>query len=262
MKVQYVFMTDLNAWDNFRNSECYLDNIEFNINRQWNKGNKMVVFRYNKNEIDAVIRRGINSGIRTDIPVGNLLTTGIKEGKLYIWDDAFWSYRMGKSCMFTDDTPSYMCWLQGTRDKIHPINWENQLLTKISLRNVLKRLYDIDIELYSDADVLLLPSRSKFSCGFGRTLYLDEQTHDHRPTARYEAGWISFIIDHDLFSSILPSWEYNRENSSDPNHAGINGVINEFPQVDRETVMNAWFMEIATMVEEEPKVEMLEPKYL
>lgn len=254
MKVEKIIVKGVEAHRKWFNSVYYKDTLDILAEGKWDHPNRLRLWFYE--DIDAVVIRGKNAKTKPEIPIGSLLHSQHEDGKVIYFDDMYWSDKFGRSCVFTNDGPLIQLFMKGHSSRIDTINTEKNLVWKIALKNVLQRI-GITIEFAKDADTYLLPSRNKFSCGFSR---MSKRTKEE--VVRYEGGWITYRMDHDLFQRILPESEYLRINSRDPNHAGINGIENEFPEFDRKQFENEWFLEIAKIIEENPTVHILKTKYL
>jgi hypothetical protein len=211
------------------------------INKLWEGENTMRIFSYEN--VDASVERGKFSLAKQEIPIGDLVGDGFIEGKVLYWDDPYWSHRFGRTCVFNNDAKPYELFLKGG-EEIDYKQTEFNIISKIAMRNVLNTM-GIEIELFTDADVYLLPSRDKFACGFSRMANRKEAVK-----LRYEGGWVTYYMDHVLFQQILPPEEYNRINSHDPNHAGIDGIENKYPLFNREEFITKWVEEICKIIGE------------
>lgn len=247
MIVERIIVKEIKGYRNWLANQYGKDTYDIMFNKRWNKENTFRIYGPHVN-IDASIIRGKFALTLPDIPIGDLVGVGYADGKNFYFDDPFWNVKFGKSCVFTNDAPAYELFVKGKRKDIHPTNTEKMLITQLAMKRVFESI-NIDVEFFTDADVYLLPSRDKFSCGFSRAMYIDESKKENNDDmVRYEGGWISYYIDHDLFQQILPPEEYNRDNSHDPNHAGIDGIENKYPTFDREKFIEKWIIEISNIL--------------
>jgi len=242
-------MKNIDSWKELHSSGIQMDTVDIQIKREWTKENELRIWSYG--DVKAVVRRGKFSSVLPEVPIGSLITQGQIVNDVYVWDDPFWSYKFGKSCVLNNDAKPYQLFIKGDRNSIHPMNTEKMLISQLAMKRVFERL-NIPVEFFTDADVYLLPSRDKFACGYSRVSYKDyEKRHLPNPDMiRYEVGWMTFYMDHDLFQEILPPEEYNRTNSHDPNHAGIDGIENKYPDFDREDFITKWIEEICKILED------------
>lgn len=249
-KLTFPTMNDVQKW--FSSPELQ-ETIDILTKSKWEGEAKLRLHFYGR-EVRGVVIRGSNSLAKTEHPIGSLVNEAYVENNIAYFDDVFWADKFGKTCVFTNDAPIYQLFMKGKKRDIHPAFTESNLISKIAMGRVLSTI-GIDFEYLDDADIILLPSRDKFSCGYSRALYCDPKDRDNLDTqmVRYEGGWISYRIDHDLFQEILPEVEYNRDNCSDPNHGGIDGIENKYPTFDREEFYNRWFEEIAKYLGEDIK---------
>jgi len=254
MKVEKIIFRSVESHRKWFTSQQFQETFDILVKAKWDHPNRLRLWGYE--DIDAVVIRGKNAKTKPEVLVGSLLHSQHEDGKVIYYDDIYWTEKFGRSCVFTNNGPVIQLFMKGHSDRIDTKNTENNLVWKIAMRNVLNRM-GIEIELDGDADTYLLPSRNKFSCGYSR---MSKRTEEE--VVRYEAGWITYLMDHDLFQQILPESEYLRTDSRDPDHAGINGIKNEFPDFNREEFETQWFLEIATLIEENPTVHILTTKYI
>ena len=206
---------------------------------QWDEENTLRIFYFE--DVDAVVERGKFSSVKPELPIGTLVNNVLIEDRVVYFENPYWLTKFGKSCVFNNDARPYQLFLKGG-EEIDYRNSENILITQLALRRVLATM-DIPIELFTDADVYLLPSRDKFACGYSRMIGRRETVK-----RRLEGGWISCYIDHDLFQELLPPVEYSRFDSHDPDHAGIDGIENKYPDFDREDFLTKWIAEICNII--------------
>lgn len=206
---------------------------------QWDEDNTFRIFNFE--DVDAVVERGKFSSVKPEIPIGDLVNNVLVEDKVLYFENPYWLTLFGKSCVFNNDAKPYQLFLKGG-EEIDYKNSENILITQLALRRVLTAM-DIPIECFTDADVYLLPARDKFACGYSRMIDRSKETK-----YRLEGGWVSYYIDHDLFQVLLPPVEYDRLNSHDPDHAGIDGIENKYPNFDREDFIDKWITEICNII--------------
>ena len=226
------------------------------IYKQWDTENTLKIYSFEN--VDAVIERGKDSLIKTDIEVGSLVDSVVIEDKVIYFDNPYWTLRFGKSCLFNNDAKPHQLFCTGKRENIHPKYTEGMLITQLAAKRVFIEL-NIPVEFFTDADVYLLPSRDKFACGWSRAMYKNDDKKQS-DMVRHEGGWFTYYADHDLFQRVLPTAEYNREDSHDPNHAGIDGIENKYPNFDREDFILKWTEEISKIIKD-PITETKEISY-
>ena len=247
MIIEKIFVRNKEEYYKWFNSEQIKDTLDILTKNLWTKENTLRYYNYG-DDIKAVVMRGKDSLAKEDISIGTLTDTDFEDDGIIYFDDIFLGEKFGKTCVFNNDAPIFQLFMKGKIKDIHPINTESNLISKVAMGRVLERM-KIEFEFLPDADIILLPSRNKFSCGFSRFMYLD--TTKRKPEdlgVRYEAGWITYYMNHELFQIILPPEEYNRELSKDPDHAGINGIENEHPDFDRELFLTEWYQEICNIL--------------
>jgi hypothetical protein len=241
MIIEKITVKGIQAHKKWFESQYRQDANDILVKGIWDKENTLRLYFYE--DIDAVVIRGKDSLAKPEIPIGTLTTDQYVDGKNVYFDDIYWSIIFGKTCVFTNDAPIYELFMKGGKE-IDYEQTEMNMVSKIAMKRILDSL-DIPIELAPDADSFLLPSRDKFSCGFCRMTNRQEEVK-----FRYEAGWISYYINHELFQDILTLSEYNRDDSKDPEHGGIDGIENKYPNFDREDFILKWAEEIGNMIKD------------
>lgn len=248
MIIEKVVFRTIEEQQRWMTSSYRNDIIDLTINNRWEKENILRMYEFRNGQIS--IERGKDAQTLKEIPVGSLINNGYVDGNRHYWDNPYWSELFGKTCIFNEDAPAFSLFLKSKKSIIHPLNTQLRPITQIAMRDVLKTM-GIEIELYSDADVYLLPSRDKFACGYSRKFYAESRELKDPLILRYEGGWITFYMNHTLFQDILPEEEYTRENSKDPDHGGLDGIENKYPDFDRNVFLTSWYDEIARIIQEE-----------
>ena len=253
-KLTFPNLSDIDKWFTCQEMQ---ETVDILINGNYD-GEAKLRLHYYGTGTRAVVIRGVDSLALPATRIGSLVDHAYYLSGVAYFDDIFWADKFGKTCVFNNDAPIYQLFMKDTIAKIHTVNTNYNLLSKVAMANVFNTM-NVSIEFLSDADVILLPSRDKFACGFSRMIYPDPTKRTQTDQLiRYEGGWISYRIDHDLFQEILPEVEYNRDLSSDPDHGGIDGIENQFPLFNREQFYTAWFNEIAALIEDDPRVTIVE----
>jgi len=101
----------------------------------------------------------------------------------------------------------------------------------------------IPVVISHNDSILALPDGKnwKIGCGYVKGwmtkqeyLIIGEPAKSPSEYYRREALVTTFYYDHDLFASILPEEELNRDKARDPDAGGITGIENNYPSFDRD----------------------------
>jgi len=215
-------------------AKCYDDMI----NDKWEDKGVIFMLVSNSDGHIVVLRFG-ESFVRPEVPIGDYKNghlESLNDTPVVYTDPRDMNMVQGKTLICTKDTTTMLLFMPEL-----PPEEEMPVLMN-AMVDVLNDM-GVPASIKSGQDIIL--EDAKIGCNAFTAM---EQYGKHR---NVEKAHITFYYDEPIFRALLPDVEFFRETSRDKTNKGITGIVNKYPDFDREEFVNRLIQRVAEKLGEE-----------